>query len=507
MNFFNTFFDTATKNNDKLALVIPNYQELDFEESEQISYGELLTKIRIVEINLKKMKIKKGQKVVLLFSLSVDFFTTFFALSSLGAIIILPNAKEGLKGILKSLNDIQADTIITTAKTKFVLNFFPQLWSISKINIKKITQPFLGKIMLQTKEMNVDDTLLITFTSGSSGKPKGVIRTHQTLIEQHKALKNEFPSIENQIDLTGFPVVTLHNLCLGVTTVLPRVNFKEVSTVNPSFLVTQINQFQINTFCAAPAYTEKLVNFVKDKNIDLKAYAIGGAPVSKKLLNQTKDTFQNASGYVIYGSSEAEPISLASIEQVLSTNEFGYCVGNVSKDVSLKIIDFNQLKNYQGNSIDLKSIEVSKGEIIVSGKHVCTQYYNNQNAFLKNKLIGIDGTIWHRTGDLAYFSASNDLILVGRKENFFKVNEQGIYHYEIESFVNQIFEISRSALIFRNDQVILFVNEKKNLEKDIQKAVESRFKLKIHQLIFIQHFPLDNRHNSKIDYPMLKTQF
>ncbi len=505
MNFFNTFYETAIKLPNQKALVIPNYSQLESSEYKEVTYQELLDQIRLVKQSLKgRYKLERGQKVILLFPLSEEFFATFFALSSLGIIVVLPNAKGGLKGILQTVSDVKPAAIITTTKFQIVSLCLPTTWSIKKINIQQLKKSFLGKVPCFVEEMNKDDVALITFTSGSSGKPKGVVRTHQTLIEQHRALRKEFPKISNQVDLTGFPVVTLHNLCLGATTILPRVNFKEVANVNPQFLVDQMGKFEINTFCAAPAYSTKLIEFAKDKNIPLKAYAIGGAPVSKQLLAKAQTSFPSAQGFVIYGSSEAEPISVATFDQAMLSKELGYCVGTISDDVTLKVIDHTKVENYQGQFINIDNLSFTKGEIIVKGKHVCTQYYNNEKAFLKNKLRDQEGDIWHRTGDLGFISDQQQLVLVGRRENLFFLDNQAIYHYEVECFVNETFGLEQSALVSVNQNVFLVVSTKNINKKDIQTSIKSRFNLNINQIIFIHQFPVDSRHNSKIDYLQLK---
>ena len=69
-----------------------------------------------------------------------------------------------------------------------------------------------------------EDPALITFTTGSSGRPKGAERSHRFLCAQHLALDREIPYRPDDIDLPVFPVFALNNLAGGVATVLPAID-------------------------------------------------------------------------------------------------------------------------------------------------------------------------------------------------------------------------------------------------------------------------------------------
>lgn len=101
-----------------------------------------------------------------------------------------------------------------------------------KINMGPCTKTWTARFeeLLETPEtvepvpVEQEHTALITFTTGSSGTPKGADRSHRFLAAQHYAINACLPYNENDLDLPVFPIFSLNNLAAGVTTVLPAIN-------------------------------------------------------------------------------------------------------------------------------------------------------------------------------------------------------------------------------------------------------------------------------------------
>ena len=108
---------------------------------------------------------------------------------------------------------------------------------------------------------------------------------------------------------------------------------------------------------------------------------------------------------VLYGSTEAEPIAhIEAAEMPEERSNAGVCVGKVCEE-----LDYRLLKIHRGDvhivNDDWSSWAVPNGmpgELIVSGSHVCRNYYNNPEATRKTKIKESNGTVWHRTGDVGF---------------------------------------------------------------------------------------------------------
>src|SRR5690606_34898981 len=110
---------------------------------------------------------------------------------------------------------------------------------------------------------------LISFSSGTTGKPSAVHRTHKILRSQHLALKESFPPLPQQQDFPLFPNVLLHNLCLGITTVIPDIPDFDVRETDPEKIIAQLLDEGIDSLTGNVHYFRILVTHLQKEKIIL----------------------------------------------------------------------------------------------------------------------------------------------------------------------------------------------------------------------------------------------
>src|SRR5262249_25453462 len=187
----------------------------------------------------------------------------------------------------------------------------------------------LQKLVGESRELHAidrkaEDPGLITFTSASSGRTKGVDRTHGLLSAQHEALRR-LPVREGGVDMPCFPVLALRNLCIGATTVLPAVDLRAPGTVEPGAVLAQLGEWKVDGIAAAPAFLERVVEAIPKRS--LRYVVAGGAPVTPRLCRKVLDVCPDIDGRVLYGSTEAEPIAEAEFKEVVHERGEGLLVG------------------------------------------------------------------------------------------------------------------------------------------------------------------------------------
>lgn len=375
-----------------------------------------------------------------------------------------------------------------------------------------------GPDALETAAVSLDDTLLITFTSGSTGRPKGANRTHGFVNMQGAALDRHLPRLPGDVDLPALPVFVLQNLSAGVTSVLPLVDFKRIADVDPATIVQQVRDWRVTTIGGSPAYLAPIARWCRERGETLdtvRGVVAGGAPVPAALLALLREVCPGARGniQVLYGSTEAEPVSQIEADEVLGETAAltaagrGNCVGRPGDDVELRVVRARagpwQLEG-GWEAVALPAGEV--GEVLVTGAHVQKDYWNDPEAGRANKVTGPDGRIWHRMGDLAWLDERGRVWLVGRLGEAVETPRGPLYPIQVEEVARAAPGVRDAALLGRDRQALLAIVA----EGDPARAAEAARAgcaargLVVDEVRVLDAIPKDPRHNAKIDRAALR---
>jgi acyl-CoA synthetase (AMP-forming)/AMP-acid ligase II len=524
-NLASLILEQAEKDPDKTALVIPGSWTKDKINNQTATFGELRDLVYRYMEGLKQHGFMPRQRIVLMFPISIELYAVVIAILASGMTVVLIDVGMGRRKVIHSIQASKANAIISTRNLLAHRFWLPVLWKLKKFSIDSrgfLLKPFSalqGQSCSETSifETSKADHALITFTSGSTGLPKGADRTQEQLIAQHLALREDFPENKDDIDMTCFPVVPLHNLCCGVTTVFPPVDLKEPGSANGALVFKQIHQYNVTRLTGAPAFMERLVDHLEvspEKTNTIRAVGVGGAPMPKSFCAKVRLSFPDSICKVMYGSTEAEPISSIDMQEALSSDNDDYPAGYVSHSTSVAIVNLpNPLPK-----IDLRGIEPYRvttgeiGEIIASGTHVNKHYIDNPKADRKNKIYTLDGTTWHRTGDIGYFDDQERIWLTGRLADIINHGNQIVYPLRVEMRINSLAGVAKSALVSgkKTPEGILIVEPKTNVDRDTLlenvKKVLVQQKLEDLKVRLVDSIPVDQRHNSKVDRPLLKVK-
>ena len=500
-----------------------------------ITYRDFNDKVSIFAGSLLRTGIKKGDRVIIFVSISPELYISIAGLQRIGAIPVLIDSlarKEQLgeiiqnsqpKGIIASIEFLKAFGInldFFGIQTRISTNTHSAEKSI--ISFNKLLKGKAQKIV----PVEQNDTALITYTTGSSGTPKGANRTHRFLAAQHYALKRLFPYGSNDIDLPVFPVFTLNNIASGISTVIPAIDISKPNQKDSQTLVFQIKKCGVNSMTLAPSSFRNLAAYCIAKNIlinKISRVLTGGAPISETNILRFMEIAPNSKNWILYGSTEVEPISYIESQEMLSTNipkwtnitKVGVNVGKIDKELNYKFINIetgNLDENARVKKIGVKEGEV--GELIVAGENVCQEYYKNEDAFSRTKIKDEDGTVWHRTGDLARIDKSGFLWIVGRRHNVIKQGTEYFFPVRPEIILKDLPHIVNAAYLDiehnnKNSIIVVVTLERKDgaIEKLCRKKIIKVFKkenLPIDKIVFMEEIPMDVRHHSKVDYNKLR---
>ncbi len=222
------------------------------------------------------------------------------------------------------------------------------------------------------------------------------------------------------------------------------------------------------------------------------------------------------------------PVSLVSSKDLLAfgieKNRLGWgtLIGKAVPGTELKVI-----RNEKGpigalaQASELGPLQV--GEIVVKAKQVTSGYFGDLQATSQSKFADAEGGLWHRMGDVGYFDKEQNLWFCGRKDHVVSSDSEHHYSVPCESIFNRHPEVKRTALIGLGDAQDLkpcLVIERCDLKKRLSAHEAKTFRDEllalgrlyshtrtIQTFYLYDSFPVDPRHNIKIDRLALRDYF
>ncbi|MCG8378698.1 MAG: AMP-binding protein, partial [Proteobacteria bacterium] len=432
------------------------YKQLD-ELSDQVANG------------LEAYGISKGTRTVLMVKPGLDFFVLVFALFKLEAILVAVDPGMGIKNLGKCLAEAEPEAFIgigsahiaravlswaSSTIKKVVLAGNNFLLSRFITDLNKIKS--LGKqATRKNKQTRAEDVAAILFTSGSTGIPKGAVYTHANFTAQVEALKKLYSIQPGEIDLATFPLFALFAPALGMTSIIPEMDFTKPGSVNPTRIIDAVNQYKCTTMFGSPALLNRVGKWAENKTVTLptlKRVLSAGAPVAPIVLQRYKKLLNNnVQIFTPYGATESLPVSSIGSDEVLketakaTAEGKGVCVGHLVDGLELKIINVTDKPIADWN--DEYELPIGKiGEICVKGPQVTRSYFNNNKATGLAK-IRTDKGFYHRMGDIGYLDWQDRLWFCGRKSQRVVTRTGTLFTICCEGIFNAHPFVFRTALV------------------------------------------------------------
>ena len=490
---------------------------LTFLGEEPITYAQLGVKARALSATLKKLNIEKGDRVAILGNNSPQWGLAYLATVIIGSIVvpILPDfSEEEVTNVLKHseskiifASDVQKQKIrrdLLPALTciidldTFTLDHFPQILS----NENDLFDP--------AEEPAEDDVAAILYTSGTTGKSKGVMLTHKNIcwtarqcltiepISTEYRMLSVLPLAHTYENTIGFVLPLIGGACIYYLNKkpTPQVLIPALAAIKPvAMLTVPLIIEKIYKSKIKPAFTKNLIlriiyktqagrkflhrmagkSLMKTFGGELRFFGIGGAKLNPEVEKFLLDArFPLAIGY---GLTETSPLLAGSNprnHRMLST-------GFPLEGVTLKIHHPDPKKG--------------EGEILAKGFNVMKGYYKEPE--LTQKVLTPDG--WFRTGDLGVFDKDGYLYIKGRSKNvIIGSSGENIYPEDIESVINNYPHVLDSLVIEEEGKLIALVHlDTDALRKKIEEAGEElrHFEEKIQEHLKGIHADINQRIN------------
>jgi olefin beta-lactone synthetase len=386
----------------------------------RMSFGELAERVAHTATRLHARGITPGDRVLLFVPMSAALYVALLGCMHAGAAAVFVDAWADRRRLEAAVRATRPVAFMGTWKAQLLRLVSP---SIRRIGIRLGTGGVTPVRHDSSPPVPVapDHPALITFTTGSTGSPKAAARSHGFLWAQHLALARHLELREDDVDMPTLPIFVLNNLALGVTSAIPDFDPRRPADIRPAAIWSQIRAEGVTTTSGSPAFYDRLLAWGEARNerLPVRALFTGGAPVLPPLARRLRDGVAGAA-HVLYGSTEAEPISGIEAGELLRSDagdggRGGVCVGRPDPGIELRILRACDWP-IDGSGGGLATLEVAPGEtgeIVVSGPHVLAGYLDDPEAERRAKIR--DGSrVWHRTGDGGRLDPAGRLWLMGR---------------------------------------------------------------------------------------------
>lgn len=445
----------------------PNRMAIIDQRGRFITYGELERRSDHLAAAWSEQGLRFGMRVLVAIRPSIDFYVSMLALWRLGAAAVFPEPFTGLAGVRHAARELEPDAILSTGAIGLLLRIVPETGRIRLRISPDAHSRFLHGITVESP----DDPALYSFTGGSTGTPKCIERSHRFMLAQNDAISPFLSVGEGHVDLVWFPVFVFACLAAGTTAVLPNSDQKRPGRPNTTAMKRQIVDHGVTRLLAPPSVALAMGR----SGAFFSTVFTGGGPVFPQDMPQIAAMAHRA--YVVYGSTEAEPIAVLDLDSVGPAELLEMCDGGGI---------------LAGEVVEQADVMIVDDEILVAGPHVVESYLDGKTHDAK---VEIDGRIWHRTGDGGRIDEDGRLWLRGRLKG--KVRD--LWPFEIEVQAREINGVTGAVLMQRGDDVVMGLVG----DFDVDGSREKMAALGVDDVLRLRMLPLDRRHASRVDYGRL----
>ena len=523
----------AEQQPDSLAVAFPSGRDEKGDvKYDRFSFRELNAESDLVASGLETIGISKGVRTVLMVKPSLEFFALTFAIFKTGAVPVMVDPGMGMENLKQCLAEAEPEAFIGIPKAHMARKLFGWAKKTVRINVTVGRRLFWGGHTLEglrragqadkpyrMAETGADETAAVLFTSGSTGVPKGAVYTHGNFAAQVEALKKLYDIQPGELDMPTFPLFALFDPALGMSAIIPDMDFTRPGFVDPQNVIEPIQKFEITNMFGSPAFIRRVGEHAAANDVklpSLKRVISAGAPVPAEVVETFAQMLSDGVQiFTPYGATESLPVASIGSKEILgdtreqSDNGAGVCVGPPVADIHVSVIQITD--DAIGTwSEDLLSAAGETGEIVVKGPMVTRSYLNRDESTKLAKIQDpANGTFYHRMGDLGYFDDQGRLWFCGRKAHRVETANETLFTIPCESVFNTHADVFRTALVgVRKSETIpvLCVQLKKDSRAGEDKVKEDLLAIgqkhphtkSIKMILFHSDFPVDIRHNAKI---------
>ncbi|WP_216831807.1 long-chain-fatty-acid--CoA ligase [Alkalihalobacterium elongatum] len=420
------------------------------------TFSELDEKVNRFASSLQKLGVKKGDVVSTFLYNTSEFVVALFAAARIGAVFNPINYRLTASELKYILEDANSKVLLfekavheTVSKAKelgvnvdsfiYVDEDTPHF----SMNFYRLLEE--GETSRPTTTVDEEDIYIMMYTSGTTGKPKGVLHKHRDMVHHNFLMMQCMGITKNDI---GLSIAPLNHTAELHTSFLPRLQVGATNILLHHFDSSQtlqvIQHHKVSHLFAAPTMVNMLLNDPSFENYDLSSLRIlgyGGASMAPVLIKEFEKR-TSAALVQMYGTTEMGPVMtvLFEDEQLSKAGSAGKAI--LTHEVRIVRPNEDGTPTHPENMCDVHEV----GEIIVRGPCVMKEYYQRQEATEKALAHG-----WYHTGDLGSVDEDGYIWIRDRIDHMIVSGAENVYPREVEDRLIEHPDVIEASVIGKPD--------------------------------------------------------
>ena len=423
-----------------------------------ITFLELRDRVFRLAYSLKELGIKRQSKVAIYLPSCPEYIVSYLAVWFLGATAVPLDFMLTEDELVSCLTHSETELLIAKQKPTLLLNnlkarcldlkqiviYYEQDKKSAGekeeyLSFKQLQEK--GDIIISRREIKPNEYAIIFYTSGTTGKPKGVLINYAQLGAPPMAMQHFVDLSERDIVLCALPFSHLggliyiqNNIVYGVTMVL-------MERFTPLEFLKNIQFYRVNCFWIVPSMYYAFLQLKEFESFDLSSLrwmVTFGASNSPEALRRFHTYCPRA--HLLNGWGLTETNAPTAVIPLGSDNIES--VGRPAPWVDIKI--FSSDGTEEGKELPCGRV----GEIVVKGWVVTDGYYKDSVVSAEALRGG-----WFYTGDLGKFDEEGYLYIVGRKKEMIKVGGEIVFEPEVEAVIQKHPGVIEAAVVAMPDKL------------------------------------------------------
>lgn len=440
MNLSTLFAIALERTPDKLALEFSDAEQPDFVEC--YTYRELYAAVENWAAAFQQMGLQKGDRIAFFLGNRAEFVIAYLAVIRIGAVMVPVNLRYRKREINHILYDCTAKILLTERAQQPVLDELEtdDLAAVERVLLVDESKSWLGE---ETTPAPVvvqgEDLALIMYTSGTTGRSKGAMITHNNVLATVTGLLSAWAWEREDVILLPLPLFHTHGLMVGLHCALAA---GATTRLRPKFDLTEtldvLGGGGATLFFAVPTIYFRLVDTIREMAPKpdfsrMRLFCSGSAPLPA----ETHNEFEQLTGLRIlerYGMTETG----MNFSNPYAGPRIAGTVGTPLPGVFGRIVDG------QGNPVQ----PGEEGEMLVRGSNVFDGYWRDLEKTAASFSTDAEGIRWFHTGDLARQDPETGYVtLLGRRHELIISGGFNIYPREIEEMLCTFAGVVEAAVV------------------------------------------------------------